>query len=129
MIHGGAIFFAIIAVYLAFEFRNVFRAYDALSAMRAECNAALRFFEWFHRNPGVYIGLSPEGRCLVCEWLLAIDWCSQTHSYMDLSEKRAMVLDLLNDLPPKPPSEHPLDECSRTRFFLYTYIHANVRCS
>lgn len=102
-------------------------AFDALKALRAECDASIRFLEWYVRNPGVYVGLSHEGRQLLCEWLQALDWFSETHPWADTSKKRLYLLSLFDDLPPKSPNEFPCNECqNRHSFFLYTYNHANV---
>jgi len=59
---------------------------------------------WRERNPGVYIGLSPEGSRIVLDHLFAYDEYMRIHSWLLENGKRCEILELLSDLPPREPT-------------------------
>lgn len=77
-----------------------------LAITNAMCDASEVFWDWRSRNQGVYIGLSPEGRGLLVQYLDAYDKflkmrkSSDRHHYEFLES-------LLDDFPPKEPNGIP----------------------
>jgi hypothetical protein len=68
------------------------------------------FFEWRERNPGVYIGLSEEGRKLLRQHIEASERYYKLHSWIDGSENLEYLNSLFFDLPPKYPDSLPEEE-------------------
>jgi len=95
-------------VIVVFLTRHYLQCTESLAALCAECEASKAFIEWRFRNPGVYAGLSVEGRMLIDRWLEAHDWFQRTHTFIDGREYRERILSLLNDLPPKSPNSLPI---------------------
>lgn len=65
---------------------------------------------WRSRNPGVYIGLSPEGQQLVFETIEAFDTYQMEYPFKANADYRDYLLSLLNEFPPKTP------QCYRPHF-------------
>jgi hypothetical protein len=63
---------------------------------------------WCRSNPEVYIGLSPDGRRHVCKEVEAWERVLDIRAARD-NGHRDFLLGLLDDLPPKPPHEHPYE--------------------
>jgi hypothetical protein len=92
--------------------------------MFARIRAGEHLDEWRRRNPGVVIGLSPEGKRLV--WALI-------KAYEDLLDKlpfaeedvghRDYLLSLLNELPPKPRKPLPKAAPRGRLFFISLYFY------
>jgi hypothetical protein len=118
MVWGYA--FTAFVIGLAFLCINMEEAYQATCA---ECDASAEFIAWRQRNPGVYIGLSEEGRSLLNEWIDSLDWFMKTHLFVDLREKRECLIELLNDLPPNTPKSFPILERPQAlvSFFIEPY--------
>ena len=72
-------------------------------AERAENGAREEFMNWYFKNPGVYIGLSEEGRRLLARYIETWDEYLITHKYISDNGHRASLVSLFNDLPPKQP--------------------------
>ena len=71
------------------------------------CDASEAFGEWWFRNQGVYIGLSPEGRKLLGTYLDAYDEFLYTHSFIGGVEHREYLRRLIYDFPPNHPHGIP----------------------
>lgn len=82
----------------------------SLAATVAWCDAGDAFEEWVDRNPGVYIGLSPEGRQHVWRLIDTYDEFCASHSFHDGAEHRRFYLSLFDHLPPddRPPKRRGL---------------------
>jgi hypothetical protein len=100
----------VVATFLVFLIRDSIKAQEELAAFCARCAAAEAFLNWRQLNPGVYIGLSLEGRKLVLDLLKAYDWFLRTHPHLKDGEgrHREYIESLLDDLPPKDPKIHGL---------------------
>jgi|GEM_PF-3782993 len=92
-------------VFLCYEDAKYRRSYAATDA---ECAASEAFTDWRLRNPGVYIGLSLEGRALVRRCLETYEVFLQTHPYIDGTQHKEWLLSLFNELPPKHPRRRKL---------------------
>ena len=69
-----------------------------------------RWLSWRTRNPGVYVGLSPEGIALVLDVINAyLNYVKVWHLKKDEDYIR-MLECLLNEFPDPSPSEEPSDE-------------------
>ncbi len=77
------------------------------------------FLEWRERNPGVYIGLSTEGRDLLAKTLVAYDEFVSTHSNWVDNGHRDFLVSLFHDLPPKHPDGRPVEKKSVKTDALY----------
>lgn len=77
-----------------------------LATTIAMCDASEAFWDWQHRNQGVYIGLSPEGRKLLLRYIRAYDEWLISHNNTDRSHYDLLV-SLLNDFPPNEPNDIP----------------------
>lgn len=84
---------------------NVWKSGKALIAAHAWCDADVIFVEWRCRNPGVYIGLSDEGKRLLGILIAAYDEFLRWHSFIGDNGTRDRLLSLYNDLPPKSPND------------------------
>lgn len=64
-----------------------------------------RFYHWRLRNPGVHIGLSPEGLKLLGENIDALEWYIKVHPE-NIRAVRILkrLRDLIHDTSPTPPS-------------------------
>jgi hypothetical protein len=96
---------------------------ESLAAINADCESSEALMDWRLRNPGVYIGLSPEGRRLLTRRLEAYDRFLRSHKFCDVSfkEHREWLVSLFYDLPPKHPDfrDHP-KQGVQTNAFLFT---------
>ncbi len=101
------------------------RVNDGLKAL-CECyNATEAFYQWRVRNPGVYVGLSPEGSSLVLRCLEAHDAYMKNRPHLDDVVRREFLLSLLDDFPPKEPDAVPFKKRATSTaalFFLYTRL-------
>lgn len=76
----------------------------AKCSLKATCDwrdAEYVLYEWRCRNPGVYIGLSSEGRQLVARCIETYREFIATHSYIDGTDHLEWLKSLFGDLPPK----------------------------
>ena len=78
-----------------------------LHALKEEDEASMTFLEWRKNNPGIYLGLSHEGRMLLLQWLSAFEKYSATHPFCDLNERREWILSFMDDFPPNTPKSFP----------------------
>lgn len=78
---------------------------DELDTLNRRHAAADKFYEWKGKNPGVYIGLSPEGSRLLLEFIEACDRLAEACYWMEDRENRDHLMNLLHDLPPQTPTE------------------------
>ena len=104
---------------------------EALAANKAMFEASEIFTDWWLRNPGIYIGLSEEGRLLLSRYIEAYDWFLKTHEYIDGKEYREYLVSLLYELPPKDPKRMPRDKkgtISGTLFILSHFTKKECRC-
>lgn len=74
---------------------------------RVMWRAAQRFKEWYYTNPGVYVGISPEGLRLLFEFIDAYDAHERVNPFWRFDWIRAEWLSLLDDLPPNTPMSSP----------------------
>lgn len=78
-------------VYILFEHlymlacATVRKIKESITATEEWCTAGELFMSWFDKNPEVYVGLSEEGRMLLCRYLDAYDRYFETHPYIDAS--------------------------------------------
>lgn len=93
---------AAVIVYMQWEWK---KGNESLAATDAWCDASEAFCDWRMENPGVYIGLSPEGRMLLARNIEGYDWFLKTHPWIDGTEHRAWLVSLFDDLPPKYPRD------------------------
>lgn len=77
-----------------------------LVVINAMCDAGEAFWDWRNRNQGVYIGLSPEGRKLLVQYLDAYDELLRMRNSTNRS-RYEFLENLLNDFPPKEPNGMP----------------------
>lgn len=101
---------------------------EALAATNAYCDAGDEFMDWSLRNPGVYIGLSEEGRMLLAKTIEGYDWFLRTHTFYHDDGHRDWLVSLFNDLPPKYPDEKDSAEGAQTGalFFLNKAQSSNL---
>ncbi len=92
---------------------------ESYRAIGAVCDAAEAFYEWRFRNPGVYIGLSDEGKSLLRQRVDAYRWYARVHPYCDCTDHMTWLLSLFDDLPPKSPKSFPNKGASRSTLFLF----------
>lgn len=81
--------------------------------------AYIRLQDWQARNPGVYIGLSPEGTRLVVDCITSYKryikmetWVKVDHGYLQMLE------DLLNEFPDPSPEDMPFEQPDKKGCFL-----------
>jgi hypothetical protein len=74
------------------------------------CDASEIFTDWRLRNPGVYLGLSEEGRKLLSKNLETYDEFLRTHPYINGTKHREWLVSLFYEFPPKSPDDAPVDE-------------------
>jgi hypothetical protein len=86
-------------------------------------NAA--WLDWLERNPGVYVGLSPEGRKLLSDLIRAYDRFVVFYPDLRDDEHRAWLMSLFNHLPPKSPQPVPIPR--RRRFAASFFIRKSAR--
>ncbi len=77
-----------------------------LATTNAVCDAEKAFWDWRRHNPGVYIGLSPEGRKLLLQYIRAEDEWLISHKKTDRGHYEFLI-SLLNDFPPNEPNDMP----------------------
>lgn len=90
-------FMAISTVWL---YRGIKKGTRQLAATIAMCDASEVFMNWACRNPGVYIGLSPEGRRLLIDYIEKYEEWLVSHNTKDKEP---------HDMPPgipKKPCDH-----------------------
>jgi len=112
---------------VVFLVRHSRQCAESHAALCAECDAGDAFFEWSTRNPGVYVGLSEEGRMLVGRWLHAHDWFQRTHTFIDGTERREWIESFLDDFPPKSPKRLPNGKKSVRRGTLSFYTLTGIK--
>ncbi len=95
------------------------QAFIQTQAMWDEEDASVTFHDWREHNPGVYLGLSFEGRRLISLWLVALERYMHTHPFCDCEWKRMWILELLNDLPPNSPKSFPILERHKALVFIF----------
>ena len=76
---------------------------ESVAACKAWCDADEIFFNWRLRNPGVYIGLSEEGRRLLGRLIDSWDRFLKAHKFIKDDGYSDFLESLYFDLPPKPP--------------------------
>jgi hypothetical protein len=109
---------------------DVRKAEIACKATFAECDASEAFTDWRLRNPGVYIGLSEEGRKILGVYLDAYDEFLRTHPYVDGTKHREWLVSLFYEFPPKSPKDMPTQTKKRLilrRFFYYQQIKRSFK--
>lgn len=84
--------------------RSAWRGTIETRAFLAWIEAGEVFFAWRLRNPGVYIGLSHEGRRLLTELIAAYDRFLELNPELKDNGHRDYYLSLYNHLPPKRPT-------------------------
>lgn len=94
------------AAYSIWLFKQRERGRIQLIMTVAMCDASKAFWDWRHRNQGVYIGLSPEGRNLLLRYIRIYDEWLIVHEKIDRSHYEWLV-SLLNNFPPKEPNDMP----------------------
>ncbi|MDP2647708.1 MAG: hypothetical protein Q8P35_00470 [Candidatus Yanofskybacteria bacterium] len=100
---GNLLVIALLVVWVAYVRQEDEKGEESLASMHAWCDASDAFTTWRLRNPGVYIGLSDEGRRLLTANLKAYDWFLRTHPFVDGTSHREWLASLFYDLPPKTP--------------------------
>jgi hypothetical protein len=100
------LFFVTCLVFLKYEIKET---EVACKALFAECDASEAFTDWRLRNPGVYIGLSEEGRKFLGVYLDAYDKFLKTHPYIDGLKHREWLVSLFYEFPPKTPDDAPVE--------------------
>lgn len=94
------------ATYSIWLFKQRERGRIQLILTVAMCDASEAFWDWRHRNQGVYIGLSPEGRKLLIRYIRIYDEWLIAHEKTDRSHYEWLV-NLFNNFPPKEPHDMP----------------------
>jgi len=94
-----------VAVVVAFAYldRSYRKIKEQLVALEKWGDASNIFINWCLRNPGVYIGLSEEGRRLLSKNIEAFDEFCRVSSSFDGKKHREWLISLFFDLPPKHP--------------------------
>lgn len=100
----------VVAVVAALLVIHHFRCENSLASVRAWCDTGKDFTDWRIRNPGVYIGLSEEGRRLLARNLEAYEWFLRTHKYFDGNDHREWLISLFYEFPPKHPDDRGVPE-------------------
>lgn len=68
----------------------------ALEAAEGECEASSVLLDWRFANPGIPIGLSPEGRRLTLGCIAAWQEFLETHPYIEDNGRTEFLCSLLN---------------------------------
>ena len=108
MLFKQIFFFVLVIGWLLFLWDQSAKGKIALFATCVWCDASEVFTDWRLRNPGVYIGLSPEGRKLLARNLKTYEDFLETHPWIgDDNGHRDWLISLFDDLPPKHPKSKP----------------------
>ncbi len=91
--------------------------FEAFKAVCLYCDTSNQFAEWKMKNPGVYLGLSDEGKRKLSHVIEAYDRVLDTHPHHKDCGHRAWLMSLFDDFPPDSPSERPVEHPKEGCFF------------
>ena len=100
------VFILSLVAFIIWFYQQLKEGLRLLAITNAMSEARKTFVEWQYHNPGVYIGLSPEGRKLLIRYLHTYDAWLVSHNLTDRNHFEKLA-ELLNDFPPKEPNGMP----------------------
>jgi hypothetical protein len=101
--------------------------FEVLKAVCLYFDASIQFAEWKMKNPGVYLGLSDEGKRKLSHVIEAYDRVLETHPHHKDEGHRAWLMSLFDDFPPNSPSERPVEHPQEGCFFSLVRMCLGVR--
>lgn len=91
--------------------------FEVFKAVCLYFNTSVQFAEWKMKNPGVYLGLSDEGKEKLTRVIETYDLVLKIHPYHKDCGHRAWLMSLFDDFPPNSPNERPVEHPKEGCFF------------